>query len=120
MEKDFSHLIGIPHEEKDCYMLAVAFYKDVLGIELKNYYSEIPETSEQSSNLIYTSMGDFKKVDVPQFGDLIVIKLKRIESHIGIYIGNDKMLHSFKNVGSNIESISKYRRMISGYFRVNK
>lgn len=120
MEKNFSHLIGIPYEQKDCYALAVAFYKDILGIELKNYYSEIPESAIESSNLIYSSMGDFKKVEVPQFGDLIVIKLKRIESHIGIYVGEDKMLHSFKSVGSSVEGLSKYRRMISGYFRIIK
>lgn len=120
MEKNFSHLIGIPYEQKDCYALAVAFYKDVLGVELKNYYTDIPESQIESSNLIYSSLGDFKKVEVPEFGDLVVIRLKRIESHIGIYVGEDKMLHSFKNVGSNIEGISKYRRMITGYFRAIK
>jgi cell wall-associated NlpC family hydrolase len=118
MEKNYSALIGVPYEKRDCYGIVIDFYKEVLGVELKNYYTEIPETSMQSQNLIYSSMGDFKKVDIPQFGDIIVIKLKRVESHIGVYVGEDKMLHTLKNIGCHIENISKYRRMISGYFRM--
>lgn len=118
MEKDFSKLIGIPYSELDCWGIVREWYKIVYGIELKHYYQEIPKNRDIANNLIYSSMGDFKKVDSPIYGDIILIKLFGVESHIAVYLGNGKILHTSHNTGCIIDNLSKWQKVVTGYFRV--
>lgn len=113
----FSNLIGIPYEKKDCWAIARDFYSQVLGIELKHYYEDSGQRPEHAENLIYTAMGDFAKVDKPQYGDLILIRIAGVECHIAIYLGVGKMLHSSKYKGSVIESMGRWMPVIVGYYR---
>lgn len=117
----YSHLIGTPYEEKDCWGIAVDFYKAVFDIELKSYYSEVPVSRDIAKNIIYSNMGDFKKVSEAeiQFGDIILIRLYGIESHIGIFVGDQKMLHTTLHSGCVIERITRWENLITGFYRVD-
>ena len=77
----------------DCSGLVVWFYKD-LGIE-------IPHSA--------TKQGRMKpKVKKPTPGDIVVTKYKNSKNfiHSGIYIGNNKMIHSGFKPGQRTEVIS--------------
>lgn len=114
----YSNLIGIPYEEMNCFALAKAFYKQVLGLDLKSYHDgKSKETKESSKALIYTNLGDFYLVEIPNFGDLILLKLWGIESHIGVYLGDGLMLHSIQGTGSAIDRVTRWGKNISGYYR---
>jgi cell wall-associated NlpC family hydrolase len=102
----------------DCWQVAQEFYRLVFDIELKHYYQETPKNKDIKSNLIYSNKGDFIKVDSPVFGDLITIKIYGIESHIAVFLGNGKMLHTSDKTGCMIDSLSKWQKMVSGYYRV--
>lgn len=120
MEKDFSCLIGVPYVKRNCWELVRDFYKIVYDVELKHYCDSIPDSRDDIKSMIYSNVGDFEKVDKPLFGDLIIVMIRGIESHIAVYLGNGKMLHSSKTTGSVIDRVAKWERTISGYYRHRK
>ena len=109
--------VGIPYEVMNCWDLAKTFYSEILETDLKHYFDIVPSDRETMKNLIFTNIGDFKKVDGPSFGDLILMKMHGVESHIGIYIGDNYFLHTLKGSGSVIDRLSKWETAISGYYR---
>lgn len=115
---DYSKLIGVPYSKMDCWRIAVEFYKIVFNHDLKNYYDEIPQNRDIAKNVIYSSMGDFTKVETPKFGDLILIRLYGIESHIAVYIDKDKILHTTDHSGCCIDRLARWEKLIVGYYRV--
>lgn len=114
----YFELIGIPYSEKDCWGIVVDFYKLEFGIELKNYYDAPPNDIGKANKLIYSSMGDFEKVSDLKIGTILLISFKGIESHIAVYVGEGKILHSYDPVGCVIEPISKWEKLITGYYRI--
>jgi cell wall-associated NlpC family hydrolase len=114
----FKQFIGIPYDKMNCWALAKAFYSEIFDIELKHYFETVPPTKEDMKKLIYSNIGDFKKVDRPIAGDLVLIKVYGIESHIGIYLGEGYLLHTLEGSGSVIDRIAKWEKVISGYYRV--
>lgn len=121
ISEDYSNLIGVPYEQMNCFAIAKKFYSQVMGIELKSYHDgKRVETKESSKCLIYTNLGDFSEVAIPNFGDLILLKLWGIESHIGIYLGEGLMLHSIQGTGSVIDRTSRWGKNVVGYYRVKR
>lgn len=116
---DFSKLIGTPYEQLDCWGVVREFYKLVFNLELKQYYEEVPETRDMARNIVYASMKDFEEVKGPrQFGDIFLIRLFGIESHIAVYLGNGTMLHTSKHSGCLIEKTVRWERLIVGTYRI--
>jgi cell wall-associated NlpC family hydrolase len=116
MERNLSHYIGRNYEQVNCWDLVREFYLKEFGIELRQYYGKDLTSTEQQS-LILSNRGSFTKVADPQFGDLMLLKLYGIECHIGIFIGEGKFLHSIKTTGSVLDSLDRYKHLISGYYR---
>ncbi len=117
-QKDFKSLVGKPYDLANCWDIVREFYMLVFQMEIKTYYHEVPETREATQSLIYTAKGDFNQVDgPPEFGDIILFEIRGIESHIGVYVGEGKFLHSSKTTGSVIDRIDKWKNLIVGYFR---
>lgn len=116
----YSNLIGIEYSKMNCWDIAVAFYRNVLGIEIGTIYSGPTPPKEVTRNLIYSNSGDFEKVESPEFGDIIILKMFGIESHIAVYLGDNKMLHTSKNTGSVIDLVSRWQKVIVGFYRVKR
>lgn len=118
----YARLLGTPYSERDCYGIVADFYKLHFGIELKSYYDEIPQNRDIAQKLIYSSLGDFSRVEAEkvEFGDLILIRLYGVDSHIGVYLGNGQMLHSTLHSGCVIDRIVRWKHLISGFYRVTK
>ncbi len=100
----------------NCWDIARQFYKQVFNLDLKHISTD-PKDRYASQSLIFTNMGDFKRVEQPDFGDIILIKVKGIESHIAIYLGQGLMLHSSEKTGSVIDRTNIWDKTIVGYFR---
>lgn len=92
------------------------FYSEILKIELNHYFDKLPSDRIQMKNLIYTNIGDFERTDNPKFGDLILLRIKGIESHIAINIDNSRMFHTMRNTGSVIDRKSRWSTLITGYY----
>ncbi len=115
--KDF---VGIPYETMNCWDIAVKFYDEILGIKLYHIYSGPTPNRDDTRNLIYSNKGEFEKVDIPQFGDIVLIKILGIESHIAVYVGEDKILHTSKSQGSVIDRLSRFSKRVTGVYRIKQ
>lgn len=110
--------VGRDYEKYNCFDLAKEFYAVEFNLSLKNYFEgEVVPNRKEIECLVKTSTGDFNKVDEPVFGDIIVINLYGYASHIGIYLGEGRFLHSVRKIGSCMDSITRYSKMIEGYYR---
>jgi cell wall-associated NlpC family hydrolase len=118
----YSKLVGLPYCTYDCWLIAVMFYKEVYGIELKRYCNEIPNNTQIAYSLIQSNLGDLERInpDEKSFGDILLIYMYGVESHIAIYLGSNKILHTSKNTGCIIESFSKWQKLISGVYRITE
>lgn len=118
-QKDLTHLIGIPYKELNCFGLCKKFYADILGLELKHYYDELPGDRDAMQDLVYSSKGDFVRVDVPAFGDIVVMLVDGLEAHIGVSVGNGLILHSSEQIGESVISRDfMWKKRIAGYYRL--
>lgn len=117
---DYSNLIGVPYAKMNCWEVCKAFYSQVLNLELKHYYEEKPTDRTYIRDLVRTSEKDFNKVRSPKFGDLILIRLYGVESHIAVYLDNGLFLHTTKSTGSCIDRVAKWSKMIVGYYSLDK
>lgn len=119
--RGFSDFVGIPYEVMNCWDIAVKFYSDILGVSLRDRYSgKAPEDYSVVENLIYTNKGDFEKVDTPEFGDIVLIQMHGYECHIGIFLGDNQLLHTMIPTGSIVDRLSKWGTRILGYYRIKK
>lgn len=116
----YSKLLGTPYSEKDCWGIILDFYREVFGIQLKSYYDKIPGNRDITQNIIYSNAGDFTKIHEKdrRFGDIIVIRLYKVESHVAVYVGDDKMLHTTSHSGCVIDRVLRWKHLITGYYRV--
>ena len=109
--------VGIPYEKMDCYELTQYFYRENFDIELKTLYGQIRPTPLQTDNLVDSQCKNvWKEVTNPQFGDIILINIMGIASHIGVYLNDKHFLHSRKGVGSAIDRYGKWEKRIKGYY----
>ena len=79
----------------------------------------MPKGLEERKNLVHTNVGDFSEVKTPKFGDLILLKIMGYESHVAIYLGAGKLLHSTEKLGSHIDRMEKWNKMVTGCYSIN-
>lgn len=115
--QDYSNLIGLPYSEKDCWGIVVAFYRQVFGIELQPYYSEVPTDRKVTERLVYSARKDFDSVSDRKFGDIVLMKMLGFESHIGVYLGEGKLLHTQEKTGCVIDSLAKWEKIVIAFYR---
>jgi cell wall-associated NlpC family hydrolase len=109
--------IGRSYDQYNCFDLAKEFYRDQFGLELRNYFEGPVPDRKGVQSLIISNKGDFVEVDSPQFGDLVVIRIKGVECHIGVATGDGRFLHSAIMIGSLLDRIDRYKKVIAGYYR---
>ena len=110
--------VGKPYDKYNCFDLVREFYSDFFSLDLREYYDglSIPPR-EVVQSLIVSGVGDFEQVKTPQFGDLIVVRLYGYSCHVGVFVPPGYLLHTIRNVGSCLEPVKKYERLIEGYYR---
>lgn len=115
---DLRKYIGRKYDEYNCLDLVREFYKDQFGLDVKQYYEGNTPGENEAASLIKTNKGDFTEAEGPrQFGDLVLIKLYGIECHIGVVVNGTQFLHSAKRIGSCMDRLERYSKLISGYYR---
>ncbi len=105
-------------KQYDCYGLAKAIYKDILGIELPEF------TTPELLNDIYikcdTSKKYFKRLDKVEPYSLVTFIIKYpLVSHVGVVLPDTKhFIHAFKNTGVCIQKLHEpvWKNKIEGFY----
>jgi len=132
MDARIDSYVGVPYKRGgrdiragvDCWGLAMAVLNDVYGIVLPSlsgsYSFEDRDTLETFVDQEKATVGAVP-IPSPEPGDLVVLRYYGAATHIGVYVGDDLILH---NVGgthtARIERADSpgISRRIEGYYRV--
>ena len=109
--------IGIPYEQKDCFVLLKEFYRNEFQIQLSDYFEGPVPGREELDFIITSNKGKFTQVKEPAYGDIIVIKFYGYSCHVGIWLEEGKFLHTTRGTGSCIDRLDRYKKMIEGFYR---
>ena len=129
---DINKYIGIPFKKKgfdfdgvDCYGLVWLFYREEFGMEMPSFgaydINEDPKEVARQMNInIPLLIGD--QTDTPVFGDAVLFRFRNIPNHMGIYVGNGRVLHVMKGTFSTCESINSCRLKgkLDGYYELRQ
>lgn len=108
-------------EYYDCWGLMALVYRDEFGIDIVEditlYSSRMGKIERYEK---YKSR--WLRVDEPEIGDGILFLIGGKVPHCGIYIGNNRMLHSIEGVMSCIQRINdtKWKSRFEGYYTYRK
>jgi len=101
----------------DCWVAVSHFYKIAFGVDLGINYDTTPDP-ETTQMMVRSNIGKFEKIEKPIPGDLMLIKIRGIESHIGVYLSPTTFFHSLKETGVAIERLAKWEKLVVGFYRL--
>jgi len=108
--------LGRGPESYDCWGIIIKVYKDVFGITLPDflYTADIAgyiETVKNKKEL-------FNKIESPETGDIVLMKIKTAPIHTGIYISPGFVLHGYNEItGIVFDKIANWQNQIEGFYR---
>lgn len=111
----------------DCYGLVRLILKDEFDIELPDYSNDYIDSED--GHVVSTLIDKYQpliagiKKDVPDPGDIAVFNYSGMPCHVGLYVGNNKVLHilrrSLFSVCEKIDSVHLKGRL-EGFYEVRK
>lgn len=121
-------LIGVPYRNKgrdllgaDCWGLLRLFYIQEMGIMLPSYDEHYTDAfdKESTESAIETFSNDWTKVDIPQYGDAVKLRLMGHPCHVGVYLEHAEFLHTQSGHDSCIDRLDgvKWKNRIDGFYR---
>lgn len=128
-----NQFIGIPYlphgrayEGADCWGLVWLYYRDVLGLEIPSYSSEMQarDFSRHSIGPLIDGEKQMSWRELPELekapGDVVLIRRGLQASHVGIYAGSGLLLHSDGPDPSHIDRLDSIslRSRIVGFYRL--
>jgi cell wall-associated NlpC family hydrolase len=124
-----NRFIGIPyvfHGESidgvDCLGLIKLYYKEVLNIHLPDYFY-IHGSAKDSCHLTIESGendGNWESVDDKIHGDVLIFRVGRYPSHVGMYLGDNEFIHCLEGRQSCIENLSNWKERFLKAYRWKK
>jgi len=134
MSKTASDFVGIPYVAHgreyagaDCWGILFLFYRDMLGTPVPAYSAEMDAREFRHRDIgpliAEEREKNWRQVDTPVFGDCVLMRAGRHDSHVGVFLGQGRMLHSEgPDDPSVIQRIGdmRWRSRISGFYRLNQ
>jgi sulfur carrier protein ThiS len=113
----YDKYIGLPYKEKgrditgvDCWGLVCLYYRDELGIELPSYQEEYNSPDDPNViRAISLYKDSWELTTTPSEGDVVLFNIYGEPRHIGVYLGNNRFIHSREGSDSVIDSIASPR-----------
>ena len=114
-----NNLVGIPYSKLDCWELVKKFYEEVFNIDMSVYNEDCRDTLNPAETSRYMEMHklDFLKVEKPDFGDILLLKVQGLNAHLGVFLGNGTFIHTTDKTGSVIEKVSRWKYRLEGYYK---
>jgi cell wall-associated NlpC family hydrolase len=125
--------IGLPFEDHgrsraglDCWGLVRLVLSEQFNIALPSFAAEYRRTTDTGkiSDLILreTPAWQFVAMGEEQLGDVIILRQRGQPMHVGVVLGDQRMLHIEQGINSAIEAYSGpcWKDRIFGFFRYRK
>ena len=91
----------------DCWGLVRLIYSKEFNVDLPSFVGEYAEDdAERQAELIAINQEGWRLADSPIPGDVVLFKILGKASHVGIYLGEEKFLHTLDNYASAIERLT--------------
>lgn len=122
---ELADLIGIPFKVHgrdktgmDCYGLLIEISKR-LGVNFPDaFYNSVDNSSKENTyNFLYENL-PLEKINELEKYCVISMFMGGKFSHVGVYLGQGKFIHSTENCGVCIQNINKYKKMIHSIYRI--
>ncbi len=123
--------VGIPFADKgrdrngiDCWGLVREVLREQFGKILPSLSFDYDSADDESgvNDLICMQRPLIKaqRVEEPRPGDLVLLRLRGLLCHVGVYIGDGCMLHVRKGTATVVDRLDsiRWRRRVEGYYRV--
>ena len=130
---DVSKYIGLRFEEHgrgpegyDCWGLVRLFYEQEYGLPLPTYTGQYQDTSDSIGIHGLIAGGRHSKyweeVNIPETGDVALLRVDNYPKHVGIYLAGGNMLHITKGIDSCIEALKnpRWENRIVAYYRYRR
>ena len=123
---DIMKYIGIEYINKgrsmmgcDCFGLVQNFYKLEFNIDLPEHFYYKSNDKDSAEEALSSGRCDWKKVEIPEQGDVILLNIGGRTVHMGIVIDKRRMLHSLLGHNSGIELFDgeRWKNRIEGFYR---
>ena len=107
----------------DCYGLVWLWHRENRYRTLPDFRNDLPgePTPGEVANVFEAgrSLPAFKRVDDPQNGDIIFLRINGLPSHCGLVIGIGRFLHVSQNHASSIEywTAPAWADRVIGFYR---
>jgi cell wall-associated NlpC family hydrolase len=117
----YKHWGRDPAEGLDCWGLCILVMREQFGIDLPSFDQHRIDTFEReaTARLIEGTRPFWKKVDEPALGDLILLRIWRMPTHVGVWLARDRMLNVRKGISSCVERLDtrEWRNRVLGFYR---
>lgn len=127
---DFSEYIGLPFKSLgrdraglDCCGLALLVLRERFGIHAPDYLFDYPDAMDRAAVSAVVEREAktrwVKAGDPPVLGDVVVFHRGRMQSHVGVVIGDRRFLHIVEGANSCIARLDSiaWRNRIVGFYR---
>jgi cell wall-associated NlpC family hydrolase len=95
--------------------------KEIFGKDLPTMDEDYSSIEDRATlqRLITQHSSDFTRVENPQPGDLVLMRVVGFNSHIGLVLEKGNFLHMWKGAGVVVERLTgpEWRHRIEGYYR---
>ena len=114
--------VGLPFIDRksDCITLIKTIYKNELGIEIPDMMTSAYDSKKAFSVYQREISSNWLKLDTPQKYCVIAMATipehPKIIQHFGMYLCDNKMLHTLDKIGSHITDLKNYKHFIRGYY----
>ena len=121
-----SRFIGIPYAQMNCavlvaHVLESEFLRPDIGAALRGFPEHSMGTRERSHAISQGWRELAEKVDVPQDGDGVILKIGSKLSHMGLAVDTPKGLYVLHTVGDRGSVIEPFGKMmtckVEGFYR---
>lgn len=119
---DLISLVGMPYKEFDENGYYLGCFEPIylLHPECKKFF--LPKNSSKYFYFAYKNIKEnclaISKNQIKS-GDIIVFKFPGNILHVGVYLGNNKFIHTFKNSSLTINKIDFENKRIIGIYRLS-
>jgi cell wall-associated NlpC family hydrolase len=120
--------VGLEYEEGswgpdkyDCWGLVALIYREILDLDIIGNMEEYHDKHDKLSRFS-KYISSWEPVKEPEIGDGILFLIGGKVPHCGVYVGDNKMLHSVDGLSSCIQDINhvKWKSRFEGYYRYSK